>query len=249
MISSERIGSVQLVKLNRNITNALNLALINTLIKTFEKIKHADKICSLVLSSSNDKFFSIGWDIPELFKLNEKDFRHFFRKFHKLCMDLYMFPKPTIAAISGHAVAAGCILAVCCDYRYIADSKKLMGLNNLRNGIPLPILADSILKSVVGNKNARDIVDSGEFYESEKALCKGLVDAMIPLKQLMTESIRKAEKIGSLPQQAFTVIKKNRVETIQQYIQDRLEKNEQDFIDCWFSEGTRKLLKKAIAKF
>ena len=98
---------------------------------------------------------------------------------------LFTFPKPTAAAISGHAIAGGCILTLCCDYRYIAEGRKLMGLNEIKLGVPVPYVADCILRSLVGFRHAREIMESGDFYQPETSFQKGLVDAVLPLENVL----------------------------------------------------------------
>jgi enoyl-CoA hydratase/carnithine racemase len=249
MIRIEYHNNVAIVKLDRNVTNALNLEFVNELAETIQKVKHDSNIHSLVLSSSNEKFFSIGFDIPQLFELSKNDFKVFYKAFNQVCMDLYTLPKLTIAAITGHAVAGGCILVLCCDYRFIAEGRKKMGLNEIKLGVPVPYLADCILRKIVGFRNAREIVDTGEFYEPEKLLQMGMVDLILPLDQLLLKSIERAKLLGALSQDAFAMSKRNRVEMVEAQVLTKLEQKEQLFLDRWYSDETRKRLKEAIAKF
>ncbi|MFQ6084117.1 MAG: enoyl-CoA hydratase/isomerase family protein [Candidatus Aminicenantia bacterium] len=249
LISIEYHDKVAILKLNRGITNALNLQLVNKLAEILQKVKDDSDVHSLVLGSSNEKFFSIGFDIPQLFELTKKDFKVFYQTFNRVCIDLYTFPKPTIAAITGHAIAGGCILALCCDYRFIAEGRKLMGLNEIKLGVPVPYPADCILHQIVGARNAREIMSTGEFYQPEELLQMGMVDQVLPLEQVLEKSIEKAKLLGALPHEAFGMIKRNRVEVVETQVLTHLAEKEQFFIECWYSDETRKRLKEAIKKF
>ncbi len=249
MIETDYCGKVAIIKLNRGVINSLNLKLIKELAKILKKEKANSAVNSLVLTSSNEKFFSIGFDIPYLIKLKKKDFRVFYRAFNRLSLELYTYPKPVIAAITGHATAGGCILAICCDYRLIAEGRKLMSLNEVELGVPVPYAADRILRELVGFRNAREIMGTGEFYESEQLLQMGVVDEVLPLKQVLKKSIEKAKMLGSLPQQAFTIIKNNRTETVRAQAEKYQKKEEGIFIDCWYSKEAQKRLRKAMEKF
>jgi len=249
LIRIEYRDEVVILKLVRGITNALNLQLVNQLAENLRKVRDDSDVHSLVLGSSNEKFFSIGFDIPELFKLTRKDFRAFYQAFNRVCMDLYTLPKPTIAAITGHAIAGGCILALCCDYRFIAEGRKLMGLNEIKLGIPVPYPGDCILRHVVGTRNAREISGTGEFYRPEELLQIGMVDQVLSLKQVLPKSIEKAKLLGALPHAAFGMIKRNRVEIVEAQVLTRLAEKEQFFIECWHSNEARERLKEAIKKF
>jgi len=177
MLGVEIQDSVAVAKLSRGVTNAFNLELVDELLKLILDLKFKDQVRALVLTSSNEKFFSIGFDIPQLFELSPEDFQLYYQKFNQMCLALYTFPKPTVAAITGHAIAGGCILALCCDYRVIADERQLMGLNEIKLGVPVPYLADCILRSLVGVRAARLIMESGDFYPPLQLFQMGMVSS------------------------------------------------------------------------
>jgi enoyl-CoA hydratase/carnithine racemase len=249
MIGVETRDQVAIVRLDRPVTNALNLQLVHELAEALKGVKQDADVHGLVLASSNDKFFSIGFDIPQLFGLTGEDFRSFYRAFNRMCLDLYTLPKPTVAAITGHAIAGGCILALCCDYRSIAQGRKLMGLNEIKLGVPVPYVADCVLRHLVGVRNARDIIDSGEFYGPEELSRMGLVDGVWPLEQVLPQAVEKAGLLGALPQQAFAMIKRNRVEVVEAQVRARLEERERFFVERWYADEARGPLREAMEKF
>ena len=124
-----------------------------------------------------------------------------------------------------------------------------MGLNEIKLGVPVPYLIDLILRSLVGGRNSRDIMETGEFYPPEKLVQLGMIDQTLPLEEVQKSSMEKARLLGSFPERAFEAIKRNRVETIEaQFLMHRKEK-EDLFLKCWFAEDTRKRLKEAMEKF
>jgi len=248
-VQVEYRDDVALVRLDRDVTNALNLQSIEELMEVMKKVVDDSDLRSIVLGSSNEKFFSIGLDIPQLIELEEDEFMTFYRKFNRTCLKLYTLHKPTVAAVTGHAIAGGCILALCCDYRFIAEGRKLMGLNEIKLGVPVPYPADCIVRDLIGVRYAREVMDSGEFYEPEKLLQMGMVDEALALEQVVPASIRKAHELGSFPEGAFKAIKRNRVEMVSTKVFERLEEKEKLFVGLWYSEGTRRRLKEAIEKF
>ena len=249
MVSVDYRDTVAIVKLNRGVTNVLDMELVNELGQLLEKIEHDSNVSALVLGSSNDKFLSIGFDIPRLFELPREGFQTFFSEFNRVCLSLYTLPKPTIAAITGHAVAGGCILALCCDYRFIAEGRKLMGLNEIKLGVPVPYLVDCVLRYTVGTRYAREIMDTREFYGPADSLRMGLVDAVLPGGEVMARAVERAGLLGAWPREAFALIKLNRVEDIEQRVLARREEKERLFVDCWYSDEARQRLREAIEKF
>lgn len=249
MVQTEYHEEVAVVKLAREVTNALNLELLNELAENLQRVKQDPHVRGLVLTSSNEKFFSIGYDIRELHSLSKADFTQFYRTFNQVCLDLYTLLKPTVAGITGHAIAGGCALTLCCDYRFISEGHKLMGFNVVKLGIPVPYLVNCILRQIVGARITRDIADSGKFYPPEQLFKMGLVDCVLPLKDVLLKSIEKAHLLSALPQNAFAITKYNRIETVKGQILAQLAKKEQHFVECWFSEETRKNLEAAMEKF
>jgi enoyl-CoA hydratase/carnithine racemase len=249
MIAVDYQDTVAIVRLSRGVTNVLDLELVNELGELLERIEHDASASALVLGSGNEKFFSIGFDIPNLFGLSRRDFETFFAEFNRVCLKLYTLPKPTAAAITGHAVAGGCILALCCDYRLIAEGKKLMGLNEIKLGVPVPYLADCVLQSIVGTRYARDMMDTGEFYAPADALRMGLVDAVLLVGDVLPKAVEKARLLGAWTPSAFALIKRNRVEQIERRVLAQREEMERLFVDCWYSDEARQRLKEAMDKF
>jgi enoyl-CoA hydratase/carnithine racemase len=248
-ITIARKDRAAIISLNRNITNALNLELIRELSAILHTIKQDADIYGIVLTSTNDKFFSIGFDIPGLYGLPPDEFRVFYQAFNRFCIELFSFPKPAVAAIPGHAVAGGCILTLCCDYRYIAEGNKKMGLNEIKLGVPIPYPADCILRDLVGFRMYREVVDSGDFFLPESLVSMGLVDRMISFDRLHAQAVEKIMMLGSYAPQAFAMIKQNRVEPVISNIRSSLRQKEEYFLTCWYSESTRRQLQLAMEKF
>jgi enoyl-CoA hydratase/carnithine racemase len=249
MISVDYQDTVAMVRFDRDTKNTLDLKLVYELDEILSRTSQDPHVHGLVLGSSSDRFFSIGFDIQQMFDFSREDFGLFFKAFNGVCLRLYTFPKPTIAAITGHAVAGGCILALCCDYRFIGDDRRLMGLNEIKLGVPVPYLADCVLRDIVGVRIAKEIIDTGEFYGPLESLQMGLVDRVFPTGEVERHAVMKAKEIGSWPLGAFALIKRNRTEEAEKRFLLSGEKKAQEFIDCWYSGEARELLRDAVKKF
>jgi enoyl-CoA hydratase/carnithine racemase len=248
-IHQEYKDHTAILRLSRGVVNAINREMVAELSQTLWGLRRDADVRALVLTSANQKFFSIGLDIPELFPLSRVEFASFFRAFERLCIDLFTFPKPTVAAVTGHATAGGCILALCCDYRLIAEGKKLMGLNEIKLGVPVPYPADCILRHLVGSRFARNVMYLGEFFQSRELLEMGLVDEIAPPEEIIARAATRAASLGSSPPQAFAAIKDNRVEKVTADILAHLDKKEQFFVASWYSPLARQRLQEAMEKF
>jgi enoyl-CoA hydratase/carnithine racemase len=249
VINIQQSKTVAIVGLDRSVTNAIDLDLVTELSETLEHLRDDDDSRAIVLSSASDKFFSIGWDIPGLYDLTEAEFRLFYQAYNGLCMTLYTIPKPTVAAITGHAIAGGCILTLCCDVRVIAEGRTLMGLNEVLLGVPVPYPGDRILRDLVGARIAREVMEIGAFHEAAALLEMGVVDRVVPREMLRDTAVDAAHSMGGLPAPAYTVIKRNRTEIVEVLARSRRGEKEDAFIELWYAPETRKRLKAAMDKF
>ncbi|MBN1255907.1 MAG: enoyl-CoA hydratase/isomerase family protein [Deltaproteobacteria bacterium] len=248
-IGHKQQDGVALIQLNRGIINAINQQVLDELGEALKVFKDDPMVHGLVLTSSNDKFFSIGFDLPELYPLPQQEFGVFYQAFNHLCLDLYTFPKPTIAAITGHATAGGCILALCTDYRFMAEGRTVMGLNESKLEVPITYLADCLLNQLVGEDQARQIVSSGELYPPEDALEMGMVDQLYSSEEVISATARKIRDLGMHSLDAFGADKRLRVHPIESQVRSNLEKEIKLFLERWYAPEARQLLGNALSKF
>jgi enoyl-CoA hydratase/carnithine racemase len=122
-------------------------------------------------------------------------------------------------------------------------------LNEIKLGVPVPYVADCILRKLIGHRLARDVMDSGGFLEPEEAQRLGIVDRILPVEEVVTQSIDKARELSSDSMEAFALIKSARVYALEREITAQLAEREDAFIKCWFSEDARMHLKDAISKY
>jgi enoyl-CoA hydratase/carnithine racemase len=249
LIQTEIKEKVIVLKFSRGVTNAINLSLVKELSESIKRATESKDIQGIVLTGSNNKFFSIGFDIPGLYDLSKEDFSVFYKSFNKVCIDLYTVPIPTIVAITGHATAGGCILALCCDYRFISKGRKLMGMNEIKLGVPIPYPVDCILRQTVDAYTALEIVSTGDFFLPDVLLRMGMVDEVLPLEEVFPKSIEKVKVLGKSLSESYGMNKQKRVEPVKAEILEYLEEKEERFINLWYSENVRELLKAAMEKF
>ena len=153
------------------------------------EIEQDSKIQSLVLASSLPSVFCAGLDIMEMHKPDEERLTAFWNSFQQLYLDLYGSRLATIAAIAGHAPAAGCMLALCCDYRIMASAeekvKPSIGLNETKLGIVAPPWLAQQFVDTVGQRHAELGLSLGLLYSPSEALPIGLVDELAPKDRVL----------------------------------------------------------------
>ena len=248
-MSTIRIEShdhVAVLRLDNGVTNAISQALVDDLSAALETIRGDGR--GLVLAGG-DKFFSIGLDLPQLLQLSREQMELFWQRFDQVLLDLYTFPAPTAAAINGHAVAGGTILALTADCRFISDSRNLMGLNEANIGVPVPYLADLLLRQLVDENAANEIVFGGELITPEKAHAIGLVNDILPEEALEYHAIEAVATVAVKPRHAIGQIRENRTEVVSRRFERNRDAKRTAMMDIWFRSEVQQMLREAAKKF
>ncbi len=245
-IVTELQGDIAILTLTNGVTNAINLELVEELSKD---IQESRKEARGLLLCGGEKFFSIGFDLPALITMNRAELSDFFYKFNDLALDLYTLPFPSACVLAGHAIAGGNILALVCDYRFACSEARKTGLNEIRLGLPVPYLADMILRQIVGDRAATEMLYGGEFISLTDAAEIGLIDETYPTERLKAAALEKIAGLATLDAHAFSAVKTNRFEEIKNNYEKNGRVKNEFFIDCWFSEATQKTLLAAARKF
>lgn len=173
---------------------------ISTAIKTAEA---EPSIQALVLQSAKPTVFSAGLDLTELHNPDDSRLRDFWHSFQQCYLDLYGSRLACMAAVEGSAPAAGCMLALSCDFRIMAattDSyKPTIGLNESRLGIVAPPFMGRQFVDTVGKRQAELGLSLGTLYSSEQALHIGLVDQVVSADQVRERAKQAAAQWTQIP--------------------------------------------------
>ncbi len=247
MLEIKAEENICIVRLTKGVTNPICLELIH---KLDEALRRAEKDFSALIITGGEKFFSMGFDLPELIGYKDGEMRNFYRSFNKLILKVYDLSIPTCAMISGHAVAGGFILVLSADFRTASIGKKLfLGVNEIKLGVPVPFLADLILRQITSHNNANYLLYSGEFINPLQGKETGIINEIFEEQDLELKTLQKMKIFASLPRTAFSAIKRNKTRAIIEQYLKRAESDEDEFIQCWFSENTRRMLEEAAKKF
>ncbi|MBI9086002.1 MAG: enoyl-CoA hydratase/isomerase family protein [Desulfobacterales bacterium] len=245
-VQIEERGDIAVLRLTNGVTNAIGPEMIRDLSGAVAQIR--ENFHGMVLAGG-EKFFSMGFDLPNLLTLDRQGMADFFYGFNDACMAIYTLPMPTVFAAAGHAVAGGHILALACDYRLAAEGKTKFGLNEVRLGVPVPYLSDLIQRQIVSDRSARQILYRGDLIPVADAVVMGLVDEVVAKDALEERAVAFVSELVALPAPAFAAIKENRVEAVREQYEKRYVKKNEAFLDLWLSPETQARLAEAAKKF
>jgi 3,2-trans-enoyl-CoA isomerase len=147
----------------------------------------------------------------ELYNPEEQRLNSFWNSFQQLFLDLYGSPIATIAAIQGHALAAGAMLAMACDYRIMSepDTKfyPTIGLNETKFGIVAPSWMGQLLIQTIGFRHAEQALSLGTTFSPTEALHIGLIDRVVPADNILNVSQAQAQEWSKMPPRARAMTK------------------------------------------
>jgi len=181
-------SGIGIITLNRpEKRNAISFELIDDLLQGLKEVETSD--AQVLILTGTGKAFSSGMDLDNLKQLigrspeqNLKDSEMMVRLFRSL----YEFPKVTIAAVNGAAIAGGTGLALLCDFTLAVPEAKF-GYTEVRIGF-VPAIVSTFLLRQVGEKQARDLLLTGRIIGAEEAARMGLVNEIIAPENLMTRA-------------------------------------------------------------
>lgn len=252
LIETQDIGAIRCLRLARPPVNALNPDLCRALIAALEHAL-ADDVRGVVLAGS-PKIFSAGLDVPYLMSLGDQRgaLLEAWQAFFGAARRLGELRIPVVAAITGHAPAGGCVLALCCDYRIMACSEDpqrpfAIGLNETQVGLVVPEGIQMLMRRVVGEHRAERLLVAGEMVPDERALAIGLVDELAGIDAVVPRAIAWLQALLALPHQPMlqtrAIARRAVVEALSPaYIQ--LEA----FVDQWWEADTQAALQGLLAK-
>jgi Delta3-Delta2-enoyl-CoA isomerase len=240
-----RQNGIATVTLARGKVNALNEAVIEELDDTLQVLESEKDVRAIIITGQG-KFFSFGFDVQEFMNYAREDFARYLKKFSDLITCLFIFPKPVVAALNGHTIAGGCMMAVACDSRIMVAGKAKISLNEITFGSSVLASTVEMLTNAMGAKNAEYILKTGAMFSAQEAAGLGLVEAVASEADLPEAARARAWELGQKDPAAFASIKKlfrlPRVENLRRQEADSIR----EFVDIWYSESTREQLRGII---
>src|SRR5262249_12590956 len=129
----------------------------------------------VLLASAHPKIFCPGLDLVTLAGFDRAAMETFMGRFAAAIWSLFALRKPVLAAIGGHAVAGGCILALTADHRVLRRGGAQIGLNEVKIGVPLPWSVALLLRAAVPPGALSRVALLGRNFADEEALAVGIV--------------------------------------------------------------------------
>jgi len=206
VINVSHRGAIAVLELAHGKANALDVEFGEALTRQFDELEGG--ATQAVVVTGRGRIFCAGVDLIRLSAGGTDYVRVFLPALNRLFDTVFQFPKPVVAAINGHAVAGGCVLAACADRRLMAQEGGRIGVTELQVGVPFPALAFEVMRAVTTPKYFTEVIYGGATYAADDAAERGLVDEVVPADALMERAIAAAQALAALSPPAFAMTKR-----------------------------------------
>lgn len=205
MIELDRRGGTAVLTLAHGKASAFDVELCEALIARFKECEAS--WCTAVVVTGRGSIFSAGVDLVRLVEEGAPYLSRFLPVLSDAFEQAFAFAKPLVAAVNGHAIAGGCILACTADRRLMARGPGRIGLPELLVGVAFPPVPLEIVRFAVNPRMAPDLLFNGATLQADAAVEAGLVDVAVDADALLGSAIAAAEAMASRPPAAFAVTK------------------------------------------
>ena len=199
-------GRVAVLQMTHGKANAIDLEFCRGLTAQLHACQHSEAR-ALVLTGQG-RIFSAGVDLPRLVEGGGAYAREFLPAMNHAFEALFSFTKPLVTAVNGHAIAGGCIMTACGDYRVMARDVGRIGIPELLVGVPFPVVPLEIVRFATPPQHLQALIYRGLTLTADDALGYGLVDAVVDPERLLDEAVAVAESLAAVPFEAFHLTKR-----------------------------------------
>ena len=246
MIDVEQRGNISVLHMTHGKANALDVEFCEALTLRLEEYRHGSTQALVLIG--HGQIFSAGVDLLRVLEGGSAYLTTFLPALRTVFETLFGYPKPVVAAINGHAIAGGCVLACATDYRLMAQETGRIGVSELLVGVPFPTIALEIMRGAVAPQHLPSLLYRGALVDPAHALELGLVDALVESGSLLEQAVAVAETFAALPPRAFALTKRQ----IREPLMKRLREDSGEFDlaaqEMWEAPTTLAAIKAYVAK-
>ena len=242
MIRSETADGVRILRMEFGAANALSPRVVEALVAELER----EQIPTVL--TGDGTVFSAGLNLVELESLGRAEMEAFVERFSVLMTLALTTRFPLVAAVNGHAVAGGCVLAMACDHRIGVEGSFKIGMNELAIGLTLPAVVTEILRGKLSADHARAVILGGELMSPADAVETGLLDeTAADSSAAIQRAVEVARDLSRSPAE-FAAMKGSLVAPITERLQHTRTALDVRFVESWFAERTTALRRDMVAK-
>ena len=229
-------GGIAVLTMTHGKANALDIEFCNALSGRVDAFARSEAK-ALVLTGQG-AIFSAGVDLKRVSGGGAPYIRAFLPALHRLYDTVFFCDKPVVAAINGHAIAGGAVLAACADRRILARGGGRIGVTEMLVGVPFPALAFEVLRFALPPRHLPEFTLGGATYATDAALSRGWVDEAVDPDALLPRALAAARELAALSPLAFVQTKTQIRQAVAECYASSGEATDKAVTDIWCADET-----------
>jgi enoyl-CoA hydratase len=206
MIEVDEQAGVTVLRMADGKANAMSLEFCELLTARFQTLGSSPS--SAVVITGTGRIFSAGVDLLRLLDGGAPYIRKFLPALSTMLTTVFSFPKPVVAAVNGHAIAGGCVLACAVDQRLMAREAGRIGVTELLVGVPFPSVAMEIMRCATTSRYFEEAIFGGATYAPAEAAQRGLANEIVASEELLAGAVARAKALAAISPSAFALTKR-----------------------------------------
>jgi enoyl-CoA hydratase len=223
---------VAVLRLELGRGNAINPAFVAALGATLDDVEKSD--ARAVVLTGLGKVFCGGLDLMTLAGFDAPAMERFIETFEGMYRRVFSFPRPIVAAVNGHALAGGCVLAMACDLRVMADGPYQLGLNEVQLGIPFPPVVMEIARNATPHHAWGQVLVQGKRFSPAEAHRVGLVHQLAADGDALPAALEEAKLFAAAGRDAVSIVKAELVARVLANVAPIDAGKKRRFLESWF---------------
>lgn len=244
MYTTDTDGRTTILRLEHGKANALDLELLQALDEQLRVFEASDQR-ALVLTGSRS-IFCAGVDLFRLLDGGDDYPSAFLAALDACFRRLYSVEKPIVGAVNGHAIAGGCLLAIACDHRVMAEDRGKVGVTELFVGVPFPAFALEMLRATLAPHSFEDLVLTGRLCGPAEAASIGLVHELAPADRVLERALEVAGHLGSVLPATFALTKRQMRRPVLHSVDAALARHDEHVAQRWRDPEVRATIREFL---
>ncbi len=201
-----REGAVAVVQLDDGKANAHTVPEFKSLEAALDEVERSQALAAVLTGRAG--FFSAGLNLKALAAMSLEEKRELVAAMGSAVLKLMLFPKPLVAAVSGHALGAGAMFGLGCDVRLFADGPFKFGLNEVPAGMFVPTFAVELARTSMPSHRLTELVVHGRTLSPPEALAEGVAEAVHAPEKLLEAALLRADGLTNLTGSGYALTKR-----------------------------------------
>jgi len=207
-IELKKEGAVGVLTMNYEGQNRFSTDFCEDLLAAMDAVESDGSIRSLVVVGGDEKYWSTGLHLDYLGRIGAEEVKKFISLFNGMLKRWCVYPKPVVAAINGHAFAAGAILAAHLDYRFMREDRGWVCLPEVDINIPFLPGMIAILRATLAPSALRHMALTGKRFNAAEAQNLGFIDGVFSKEELLPKAVEWAAFLATKNPAAYAEIKR-----------------------------------------